>query len=396
MLQRLERGRRVGASEDVVAELGGEVTENRRAQQEPARRLIERAENLVVQVVGDESMISAELAHRVVLILDAAQPEQREVEGSRPSLRSLEEHLDLVGPEVKPAPFDEQVGRLLAREGEIAGPNLGERAARAKPREVERRVGPRHHHQPRRRGQVVECVVDRVEALAIGDALEVVEHDGERRAERRDAVRQLDHGALERNARESSAAAAHRGRGRRARVRPPWPRRSRTAPGRCRRPRASPRRRLPEALSCHVRAATVFPYPGGAETSVSVTSSRSRISWTRGRATISARSLGRSSFVSAIGSVSNSTGLVIGGLVRRGSRRTRGRRSHAPCRGESHTPCRESTSRINPSCAIAKPSNSRPLRSQGSLLRPSSAASPARGDLQRFSRASRMQTASPR
>ena len=53
------------------------------------------------------------------------------------------------------------------------------------------------HHQPRRRRQVVECVIDRVEALAIGDALEVVEHDGERRAERRDAVRQLDHGALE-------------------------------------------------------------------------------------------------------------------------------------------------------------------------------------------------------
>src|SRR4029079_5201820 len=65
MLQRRERGRGVGASEDVVAELDGEVTENRRAQQEPARCLIERAEDLVVQVLGDESMISAELAHGV-------------------------------------------------------------------------------------------------------------------------------------------------------------------------------------------------------------------------------------------------------------------------------------------------------------------------------------------
>ena len=89
VLQRLERGRRVGASEDAVAERDCEVAEDRRTQQEPARRLIERPEDLVVQVVGDESMISAELAHRFVRILDAAKPEQREVEGSRPTLRSL-------------------------------------------------------------------------------------------------------------------------------------------------------------------------------------------------------------------------------------------------------------------------------------------------------------------
>ena len=44
MLQRLERGRRVGASEDAVAELGGEVAETD-VRQEPARRLIERAED---------------------------------------------------------------------------------------------------------------------------------------------------------------------------------------------------------------------------------------------------------------------------------------------------------------------------------------------------------------
>ena len=45
--------------------------------------------DLVVQVVGDEAMISAELTHGFLLILDAAQPEQREIEGSRPTLRSL-------------------------------------------------------------------------------------------------------------------------------------------------------------------------------------------------------------------------------------------------------------------------------------------------------------------
>ena len=61
----------------------------------------------MVQVVGDEAMIAAELAYRVMRVLDAAQPEQREVEGARPALRSLAEHLDLVGLESKPSPFDE-------------------------------------------------------------------------------------------------------------------------------------------------------------------------------------------------------------------------------------------------------------------------------------------------
>ena len=101
------------------------------------RRLVEGAENLVVQVVGDEAMIAAELAYRVMRILDAAQPEQREVEGARPALCSLAEYLDLVGLECKPSLFDEQLVRLLARECEVARPNLGKRAAGPKPREVE-------------------------------------------------------------------------------------------------------------------------------------------------------------------------------------------------------------------------------------------------------------------
>ena len=112
MLQDLERGRRVGASEDAVAERDCEVTENH-APRGPARGLIERADNLVVQVVGDESMIAPELAHRVVRILDTAQPEQREVEGSRPSLRSLAEHLDLAGP--RPTRRVRRAGRMPPR-----------------------------------------------------------------------------------------------------------------------------------------------------------------------------------------------------------------------------------------------------------------------------------------
>ena len=198
MLQRLERGRRVGASEDVVAERDGEVTEDRRTQQEPARRLIERAEDLVVQVVGDESMISAELAHRFVRILDAAKPEQREVEGSRPALRSL-----AVAP--RPRRAREQA-RLVRRAGRVPPPAVRARSlartsasaplarSRARLSDGSDRVSTISRVA---RGQVVECEVDRFEALEIGDAWKSSSTSVSGGAERRDAVHQLDHRALD-------------------------------------------------------------------------------------------------------------------------------------------------------------------------------------------------------
>ena len=72
MLERCESRARIGLFEHAVAEVGSELAEDRRTQQESPRRLVEGAENLVVQVVGDEAMIAAELTHRVVRVLDAA------------------------------------------------------------------------------------------------------------------------------------------------------------------------------------------------------------------------------------------------------------------------------------------------------------------------------------
>ena len=58
----------------------------------------------------------------------------------------------------------------------------------------------RHDHQPARGWQVLECIVDRLEAFEVGDAVKVVEHDCQRRIMRRDAVCELDHRTLERGA----------------------------------------------------------------------------------------------------------------------------------------------------------------------------------------------------
>ena len=201
------------------------------------------------------------------------------------------------------------------------GPDLCECPARAKPREVQRRVGARDHHQPRRRGQVVEREIDRVEAFEIGDALEVVEHESERGAKRRDAVRQLDDralddcsGSLQPPQRTAAKAAAHS-----------FDRHRRVGPephrGRCRRPRASPRRRSRSASPTTCGRQRSSRNPAEPLTSVErhLVPLAEPPALAGARPSRGAASAG-SSFVSADGSASNSTGGVIGGLVRTSSR----------------------------------------------------------------------------
>ena len=62
VLERRESRARVGLSEHAVAEVCSELAKNQeQTQQEQPRRLVEGAENLVVQIVGDEAMIAAEV-----------------------------------------------------------------------------------------------------------------------------------------------------------------------------------------------------------------------------------------------------------------------------------------------------------------------------------------------
>ena len=60
----------------------------------------------MAQELGDEAMVARELAHGVLGILLAAEPQGRELECRGPALRALAEHLELrvAEPEVGPAP----------------------------------------------------------------------------------------------------------------------------------------------------------------------------------------------------------------------------------------------------------------------------------------------------
>jgi hypothetical protein len=65
---------RIGTVEDAVAELRGELAEDRSAVQKRAVVLVECREHLAAQVVGHELIVSAERPHCPRRILDASQP----------------------------------------------------------------------------------------------------------------------------------------------------------------------------------------------------------------------------------------------------------------------------------------------------------------------------------
>ena len=107
VIQRLQRKLRPGQLaqdpagsrplENVVADLAGEVLEDRGPHQESEAGDRNAREELVPHVVGHEAVVAAEpgrIDGRAVPIL---QRESRQVERRRPALRPLVERLDLVG-----------------------------------------------------------------------------------------------------------------------------------------------------------------------------------------------------------------------------------------------------------------------------------------------------------
>ena len=129
MLELGEPSRRVGAVEHAVAEIRGELAEDRGAVEKRAVVLVERRENLAAQVVGHEPVVSAERPHRPRRIVDGPQPQPGEDERSGPALGALDEHVDLLRAELELTETHEQLVRLGGGERE-----LGSRAPRRAPR----------------------------------------------------------------------------------------------------------------------------------------------------------------------------------------------------------------------------------------------------------------------
>ncbi len=176
------------ALEHAVAEFRGELAEDRDAVQKRELVLVERRENLAAQVVGHETVVSAERPHGPRRIVDGPQPQPGEHERRGPALGALDEHVDLLRAELEMTENHEQLVRLGGGEREIGSTHLGERTGGAQPREPERRIDARDEHDVRVRRKVREGVVDRRQALPAGHRVQVVEHDDQlalQRARRR-------------------------------------------------------------------------------------------------------------------------------------------------------------------------------------------------------------------
>ena len=129
MLELGEPGRRVGAVEHAVAELRGELAQDRGAVEERAVVLVERREHLAAQVVGHEAVVASERPHGPRRIVDRPQPQPGEDERGGPALGPLDEHVDLLRAELELTEHHEQLVRLCGGERE-----LGSRAPRRAPR----------------------------------------------------------------------------------------------------------------------------------------------------------------------------------------------------------------------------------------------------------------------
>ena len=112
-------------------------------------------------------------------IVERLEPQAGEDERGRPSLGPLHQQLNVGGLEIHVPPAREQLSRLGRREGEVARPQLDERAAGAQSAERERRVDAGQQNDAGVAGQVEERALERRQGVVAGHGMEVVEDEDE-------------------------------------------------------------------------------------------------------------------------------------------------------------------------------------------------------------------------
>ena len=163
-----EHGGGAGAVEHGVAELGGELAQDRGAVEKRPLVLVECREDLAAQVLGHEALIASERPHGRSRVVDRPQPEAGQDERRRPALGLLVEQLDLVRPELDLPAGDQQLVRLGPRERELPRPQLGEQPGGAVSREAQRRIDPRDENHACVGWEMRERTVDRRDAALAG------------------------------------------------------------------------------------------------------------------------------------------------------------------------------------------------------------------------------------
>ncbi len=102
-------------------------------------------QHLLEQVVGDGTVVPAELGHGPFVV--TAEEQGCEPEPGGPALGALHQEGSLLRDHVDPV-LREQLRRLRGVEGQVAGPDLRELVVDSKPVKRQRRVGAREQHEP--------------------------------------------------------------------------------------------------------------------------------------------------------------------------------------------------------------------------------------------------------
>jgi hypothetical protein len=205
VLQLREPGRRIRTVKHVIAQLRGELPEDRYFFKEPAAVLVKRREDLATQVLDHEPMSPPEPPHGQCRLLDGPQPQPREDERSRPALGAPDQRLDIVRAELKTTENHQELIRLGGSECEVGDAHLDNRPSGTQRSDSQRRIRACDDHHVRVRGKVHKGVVDRRQAFLVGQRVQVVQHDDQLAPQRCYAVHELVNGGLNRAARHAKS-----------------------------------------------------------------------------------------------------------------------------------------------------------------------------------------------
>lgn len=185
-LEDLEHLLTVGSPGDRVAETAGQLIEHDGVEQERADVLRLPVQDLLDEVVEDESMASGERLDEPGDVLRAVgrsgtgpSRQRGQLQPGRPALGARFERGHERGVELQLHHVVEERLRFAGGEPQVGGAHLHELATRAQARQRQRRVGPRRHRERDVRRQVVEEEGHRlVDRGGVDDVVVVERHDG--------------------------------------------------------------------------------------------------------------------------------------------------------------------------------------------------------------------------
>ena len=204
-LEGLQHRLTVGTTGQGVAQAAGQLVEHRGVEKERPHVVRLPVQNLLDEVVEDESMASGEGLHELGDISGPAGGagmgpgrQRGQLQPGRPPSVRASSAATSRGLQPQPHHLVEELLRFVGGEPEIRGPHLHELATRTQPRQRERRVGPSRHRQRDLRRQVVQQEGHRLMDGGSLDHVEVVERHHRGTGEDVEIIDQADQDGIRR------------------------------------------------------------------------------------------------------------------------------------------------------------------------------------------------------